>query len=288
MPAKWACPKCYHLNNDHATYCLNCGYYREKKDESDYYWKCPICQEENSNNTIYCIKCGHHVDEDPSIFTKNSEGQEISKRKNWMENSRFILIIELIILGIALLLSIYNQDKIADVFLSLFIIHVFFGLYYILLAFIKNGFGEMMKSIFIQGGIFIGMFIVMGLMDDSPNQKELNDYSLNYLKNNAIEVDYDELYHIAFEGYGSQRKQLVKFTGKVFLLDGSDYMMIDMSTEPLKNKVVYVKRKEQDYQVSVNDQVEIYGKIIGTVSAGKHLDAELTVPVIESYSLYLR
>lgn len=284
MP-KWTCPHCYHMNNSHATYCLKCGYYKEDA-KTDFYWTCPECQEENSNHTLYCIKCGHHYEEFQSKPAKNPK--ETSKWPKLTENARAILIVELIIIGIASFISIYNKESVSDIFLSILIVHLFFGLYYIMVAFIKSGFGEMMKSIFIQGGIIIGMLIVAGLTSGATGQTGLNAYSLNYLKNHAIEVDYDELHQIAFERYGSQRKQLVKFSGKVFLLDGTEYMMIDMSTEPLKNQVVYVKRKEQDYEVGLNDQVEIYGKVLGTASTAKHLEEQMTVPVIESYSLLLR
>lgn len=144
-----------------------------------------------------------------------------------------------------------------------------------------------MKSIFIQSGIILGMMVLIALTN-GPKDKALNSYSLNYLKEHAMEVDYDELHYIAFEGYGSQRKQLVKISGRVFLLDGNEYMLIDMSTDFFKNQLVYVKRKEQDKQVSVDDEVEIYGKVLGTATTTKHFERPVTVPVIESYSLSLR
>ena len=285
---KWNCPKCNHSNNSHATYCLKCGFF--KKDIKNYkmYWICPSCHEENSNHVFYCIKCGHRY-QDSQSTTLNMNNNGASKWKKFIENVKVIVILELIIMGIACFISIVGEEgSVNGVITTIFLIHLFFGMYYIMLTFSKSGFGEAMKSILIQGGLLIGMLMMIALTNESSDHTVIDSYSLNFLKNNAIEVDYDKLYHIAFERYGSQRNQLVKFSGKVFLLDGSDYILIDMSPEPYKNQVVYVKRKEQDHMVSINDQVEIYGKVLGTASVAKHLDKQLNVPVIESYSLTLR
>ncbi|MED3763859.1 zinc finger protein [Ureibacillus sp. FSL K6-8385] len=286
MP-KWSCPKCYHLNNSHATYCLKCGYYKEGQDEELYFWKCPVCNEENSNHTIYCIKCGHHYSGNKTVFLEERPEQPGSKWKRLSENVWVFLIMELLIIGIAISISVYQKESVANIFSVIFFIHLFFGMYYIIVSFVKSGYGEMMKSILIQGVVMVGLLMIVG-MANGDKDKGMDDYSLNYLKDHAMEVDYDELHHIAFERYGSQRKQLVNFIGKVFLVDGGEYLMIDMSKEPGKKQVVYVKRKEWDAEVNVNDRVEIYGKVLGTASAAKHLDEGTPVPVVESYSLELR
>jgi len=63
--------------------------------------------------------------------------------------------------------------------------------------------------------------------------------------------------------------------------------MINLSLDPYSYQAVYIKRKEQDQTLILDDNVVIYGKLSGTIGTINAIGVEASAPVIESYSLIL-
>ena len=297
--SKWICSECNHSNNSHARYCLKCGHFKVGNivKKSTVTWRCPICKVENNDHTHYCWKCGHWLLSEKYTPTKIEKGVQTSepkplKKSNANVNNFSILnIIELIVI-IMIGCSIFIGEgsimqSLPYILIWIFFTHLLFSVIYIVSAFFRRGFLAGGRTLLMHVAVLFVIFMVIGFTyGQSANQTHAVASSIDEIKRTAIELDYEDMLRNA---NGKYKNTYVKVSGKVYhLVNGNQNdVMINLSLDPYSYQAVYIKRKEQDQTLILDDNVVIYGKLSGTIGTINAIGVEASAPVIESYSLIL-
>lgn len=301
MLSKWVCSECKHSNNSHARYCMKCGQFKEGPSikKATVTWVCPICKKENNDYAKYCRKCGHWLLSENYPPTRIEKGGQktysntpktSNQHERKMSKTSIIEIILIIFLGFLIFIDEGSLiQAIPFILIWIFFIHVVFSVFYIVKAFLRKGFVEGGKTLLIHGTLLIVFFIVAAISDFETNSNPniQTDSSLTTIKNSAIELEYEDLLRNA---NGKYKNIYVKISGKVYHLDNGNQksMMVNTASDPFNYQAVYIKRLEQDQTVIINDNVVIYGKVMGTMGTTNYLGTESAVPFIESYSLIIQ
>lgn len=302
MMSKWVCSECKESNNGHARYCMKCGHFKEggAYKKATVTWRCPICKEKNNDHRKYCFRCGHWLLSENYTPSRIEEEQQksypkspaLNKKINETKTSKIAVleIIVLVILGCYIVIE-EGGLLIAIPFISVwfFIIHLLFSVIFIAKSFLKNGIVESVKKL-LKHGAFLFVILIIGAIAtviETDNIVNPQADSLTAVTSKAAELQYEDMLRNA---NGKYKNMYVKISGQVYHLENGKQknIMINMSTDPLTYQAVYVKRNDQDQTVILNDNVVIYGKVLGTTGTINVLGIESAVPVIESYSLNIK
>lgn len=303
--SKWVCSDCQHSNNSHARYCMKCGNFKEgnTNKKTAVTWRCPICKEENNDYATYCRKCGHWLLSENYTATKVEKGStkseikpsKSSKRPKAKTNDQTISkttlveIIILLLLGSFILIDTDSfSEAIPIILIWVILIHIVFSVIHIVRSLIQSGFAESAKTLLKHVGILIGMiFVAIIASYGFDNETQAQEISLETITSNAVELEYEDMLRHAD---GKYKNSFVKLSGEVYHLENGNQkkIMINMSTDPFDYQAVYIKRKEQDQTVIIDDHVEIYGKLVGTIGTTNIFGVESAIPMIESYSLVIQ
>lgn len=301
--SKWVCAECKQSNNSHATYCIKCGHFKERRvyKKTTVTWRCPICKEENNDSRKYCFKCGHWLLSEHYTPSRIEEEQQKSYPKPAASNKKLpesktsktavVEIIVLVIMGWYIAAEEGSlQLAIPFIVIWILMIHLVFSVIYIAKTFFQHGIVESGKKLVKHGAILLGIFIMGAIATNIESESNVSSPqadSLTAVISNALELQYEDMLRNA---NGKYKNAYVKISGKVYHLENGKQknIMINVSTDPLNYQAVYVKRNEQDQTVIINDNVVIYGKLSGTTGTINVLGVESAVPVIESYSLNLK
>ncbi|GEM_PF-1964956 len=295
--SKWICSECSHSNNSHAKYCMQCGHFKEYKSlkRPTVTWLCTICKEENHDNAKYCRKCGNWLLSENYTPTRVEKGGQKNyskpskiKNKNNENKTSKIGIVELILIIILVCSMLLSEgSSIYYMLIWIFFIHLLFSVIYVFKVFLQDGFIESGKMLLKHGAILVVLFVALILSINPDNNAETSVDSAITVTSNAVELEYEDLLRNA---NGKYKDTYVKVSGVVYHLEKGNQknIMINRSSDPYTYQVVFVKRKEQDETVILNDNVVIYGKVSGTIGTTNILGIESVAPVIESYSLILQ